>query len=365
VARLLTNRRLSGEGSAKNVRHFELGLGGSGLTYEVGDALGVWPSNDPGLAQELLAALGFDAEEAVSGRDRASVSLRLALESHYEITRIPPALLEYYAKATADEALSRLVSPTANGELEKFLWGREIIDLALAYPQVRFAPEDFVKLLRKLRPRLYSIASSLKAHPLEVHLCVGTLRYESLGRIRRGVASTFLAERVQKGGDVPIFVHNNPLFRLPAPEAPLIMIGPGTGIAPFRAFLEERRLTGAKGRNWLFFGDQHVGTDFLYGAEIEMWRREGLLTELDLAWSRDQANRVYVQHRMIEKGKELMAWLEAGACLRVCGDASRMARDVDSALRQIVQRAGGKSAEQAEEYVRKLTAEKRYVRDVY
>jgi sulfite reductase (NADPH) flavoprotein alpha-component len=364
-ARLLTNRRLNGPGSAKDVRHFEIALHGSSLHYEVGDALGVWPQNDPRLVEEMLAALNAQGDEAVPGPNGASISLRDALMSHYEITRLAKPLLEAFAARTGDEALKRITSSTANGELTQFLWGREIIDLLLAHPAVRFTPAEFVGLLRKLQPRLYSISSSPKAHPGEVHLTVSALRYESLGRGRQGVCSTFLADRVGPEASVPVFVQSNPAFRPPGPDAPLIMVGPGTGIAPFRAFLEERRAIGAKGRNWLFFGDQKSTTDFLYREEIEAFQRDGLLTRLDLGWSRDQAEKVYVQHRMLEHAAEFFAWLEAGAHFYVCGDAARMAKDVDAALRQVIQTAGGKSAEKAVAYVATLKKERRYQRDVY
>ena len=289
----------------------------------------------------------------------------MALTSHYEITRIPKPLLEAFAVRTGDELLQRVTSSTANGELKQFLWGREIIDMLVAHPGVRFAPAEFIGLLRKLQPRLYSISSSPKAHPGEVHLTVGAVRYESFGRVRQGVCSTFLADRVEAETPVPVFVHSNNGFRPPPPDAPSIMVGPGTGIAPFRAFLEERRAIGAKGKNWLFFGDQKSSTDFLYRDEIESFQREGLLSRLDLAWSRDQSEKVYVQNRMIEKATELFAWLEAGGAFYVCGDASRMAKDVDTALHQVIQIAGGKTAEQAMEYVANLKSAKHYQRDVY
>jgi sulfite reductase (NADPH) flavoprotein alpha-component len=364
-ARLLTNRRLNAPGSGKDVRHFEIALHGSGLDYEVGDALGVVPQNDPALVGELLAALGAGGEESVPGRSGEAVPLRDALTSHYEITRIPKPLLEAFATRTGDDELKRVTAPTANGELTKFLWGREIIDLLLAHPTVKFAPAEFIGLLRKLQPRLYSISSSPKAHPGEVHLTVGAVRYESLGRARAGVCSTFLADRVAADTPVPVFVHSNKAFRPPAADSPLIMVGPGTGIAPFRAFLEERRATGAAGRNWLFFGDQKSATDFLYREEIEAFQKDGLLARLDLAWSRDQGEKIYVQQRMLENAGELFAWLEAGAGFYVCGDASRMAKDVDAALHQVIERAGGKTVEQAAEYVQALKAAKRYQRDVY
>jgi sulfite reductase (NADPH) flavoprotein alpha-component len=359
------NRKLNAPGSGKDVRHFEISLEGSGLTYEVGDALGVVPQNEPVLVSALLAALGATGQEPMPGKAEKAGSLREALTSHFEITRIPRPLLEMLAARTGDDLLRKVSAADANGELTKFLWGRQIIDLLLAHPTVRFSPTEFVALLRKLQPRLYSISSSPKIHPGEVHLTVSAVRYESLGRARTGVCSTFLADRVGAEAHVPVFVHENNAFRPPAPHVPLIMVGPGTGIAPFRAFLEERRALGAKGKSWLFFGDQKSSTDFLYRNEIEAFQKDGFLTRLDLAWSRDQAEKIYVQDRMLEKASELLAWLEEGAALYVCGDANRMAKDVDSALHEIIARAGGKSAEQAAEYIRHLKATRRYQRDVY
>jgi sulfite reductase (NADPH) flavoprotein alpha-component len=364
-ARLLANRRLTAPGSAKDVRHFELALEDSGLAYETGDALGVWPQNDPALVGEILTALGARGDEAVPSRGNELASLRDALASHYEITRIPKPLLEAFAAQTGDDSLKRVSSPTANGELRQFLHGREIIDLLLAHRAATFTPTEFIALLRKLEPRLYSISSSPKAHQGAVHLTVSAVRYESLGRVRRGVCSTFLADRVGPETPVPVFVHRNKAFRPPTPDAPLIMVGPGTGIAPFRAFLEERRAIGGKGRNWLFFGDQKSATDFLYWEEMEAFQRDGLLTRLDLAWSRDQVEKVYVQQRMIERAAELFAWLEAGGHFYVCGDAARMAKDVDAALHRVIETAGSKTADEASAYVARLKTERRYQRDVY
>jgi sulfite reductase (NADPH) flavoprotein alpha-component len=362
---LLTNLRLNGPGSAKDTRHFEFSLAGSGLTYEAGDALCVRPTNCAELAEEILRALGCSGEESVPDRDGRGISLREALLHHYEITRIPTPFLKAMAERTGDAELIKLSSPAANGELTSFLWGREIIDVLHAHRSVKFAPGEFVAVLKKLQPRLYSISSSPKAHPDQVHLCVGVLRYDSLGRPRKGVCSTFLAERVPAGGVVPVFTHSNKAFRPPAPDAPLIMVGPGTGIAPFRGFLEERQATGAQGRNWLFFGDQRSSTDFLYREQIEGFHKRGVLTRLDLAWSRDQDGKIYVQQRMLEHAREVWGWLEEGASFCVCGDASRMARDVDVALHQVIERAGGRTPEQAADYVKQLKAAKRYVRDVY
>jgi sulfite reductase (NADPH) flavoprotein alpha-component len=365
-APLLANRVLNAPGSAKDTRHFEFALDGCGLNYEAGDALGVLPTNCVELSEEIIRALGCSGSELVAGIAGANVSLREALLKHYEITRVPQAFLRAVAEKAGDSMLHRLTEPGVNGELTKFLWGREIIDLLLAHPAAKFPPDEFVALLKKLQPRLYSISSSPKAHGGQVHLTVAVVRYESLGRKRKGVCSTFLAERVTADSAVPVFVHHNRNFRPPAnPDAPMIMIGPGTGIAPFRAFLEERRATGARGKNWLFFGDQHEKTDFLYRNELESMTRDGTLARLDIAFSRDQEQKVYVQHRMLEQAQDLFTWLEGGAHFYVCGDARRMARDVDQALHEVIAKAGGRTPEQAAEDVRRLQREKRYQRDVY
>jgi sulfite reductase (NADPH) flavoprotein alpha-component len=365
-AALMVNRKLNGPGSTRDTRHLELTLEGSGLKYEAGDALGVWPTNCPALVEELLQVLNCSGKESVPVKDAGEVPLREALLRCCEITRLPQSLLRAVGEKTGDAELLRLASPTANGEFSRFQWGREIIDLLLAHPAAKFTAKEFVGLLKKLQPRLYSIASSPRRHPGQVHLCVAVVRYESLGRVRKGVCSTFLAERVPVGGRVPVFVQPNKNFRPPAnPDAPMILVGPGTGLAPFRAFLEERQVNGARGKNWLFFGSQKSATDFLYQDEIDEFRRAGILTRLDLAWSRDQAQKIYVQHRMREHAAELFDWLEAGAHFYVCGDAQQMARDVDAALHEIVQTAGGRTSEQAAEYVRRLKNERRYQRDVY
>lgn len=336
-ARLLTNRKLNSSGSDKDTRHFEISLEGSGLAYEVGDALGVQPKNCPELVDGILELLGTTDE-----------ALRESLTKEREITRIPAALLEIA------------------GVPNSYADGRDVLDLLTDHPAARHEASKFVGLLKKLQPRLYSISSSPKAHPGEVHLTVAAVRYESQNRKRKGVCSTFLADRVGVDATVPVFVHTNKNFRPPVdPASPMIMVGPGTGIAPFRAFLEERRAMGTSGKNWLFFGDQHAASDFLYRDELEEMKADGLLTRLDTAFSRDQAAKVYVQHRMLENSRELFAWLEEGACFYVCGDAKRMARDVDAALHKVIETAGSRSAEQAAEYVAKLQAGKRYQRDVY
>jgi sulfite reductase (NADPH) flavoprotein alpha-component len=365
-ASLVTNLKLNGPGSQKETRHFEFSLQSSGLTYETGDALGVIPSNCPTLVAELLGTLGCSGEESVKNPDDQPIPFRETLLRHYEITQIPSALLQAVAARANHAELSHIAGPTANGELTKFLWGRDIVDLLRAHPSVRFSPNDFVALLKKISPRLYSISSSAKAHPEQVHLTVNVLRYESLGRQRKGVCSTFLAERTVADSPVPVFVHSNKNFRLPIdPETPIIMVGPGTGIAPFRAFLHERRAVGAKGKNWLFFGEQRMASDFMYREELETMQRDGLLTKLDTAFSRDQSGKIYVQQRMRERAAELFAWLESGAHFYVCGDASRMARDVEAALHEVIQTVGQRSADQATEYLDRLKPEKRYQRDVY
>ncbi len=365
-ARLLVNRLLTGEGSAKEVRHFAIGLEDSGLNYEVGDALGIVPTNCPALVSDILAALGCDGEEAVKAPDGGETSFRNALLRKYQITQPTTSLLEAIAERAHSTELKNLLAPANKAALEKHLHGREVLDFLIAHPLARFTPPEFVALLRKLNPRLYSIASSPKAHPGEVHLCVGIVRYQSYGRNRKGVCSTLLADRIEGETPVPTFVQTSHGFRLPpSGETSVIMVGPGTGIAPFRAFLEERRVTEARGRNWLFFGDQKRATDFLYRDELETMFKDGVLTKLDLAFSRDQAEKIYVQHRMSEHAKELWSWLEDGAHFYVCGDAKRMAKDVDAALHEVIQKAGGKSPEQAAAYVAQLKSAKRYQRDVY
>ena len=365
-AKLRTNRSLTGAGSAKDTRHFEIDLVGSGLAYEVGDSLGVFPTNNPALVEEMLGVLGFSGDEPVTDPNGKPLSIREALTRRYVITEKDKKLLAAIAEKDPTAAhFTPMVTPEGKAELDAYVSGREVIDPLLDHPAARFTPEEFVKLLRKLQPRLYSIASSQKAHPDAVHLTVAAVRYESHGRKREGVCSTFLADRADNA-DVPVFVHTAKHFRVPEElSTPVIMVGPGTGIAPFMAFLQERKATGATGKNWLFFGDQKSATDFLYREELEAWQAEGVLHRLDTAFSRDQADKIYVQHRMLEAARELFEWLEQGACFYVCGDASRMAKDVDAALHKVVETAGGKSPEEAAAYVEELKKSKRYRKDVY
>jgi len=363
-ARLLKNVLLNQPGSSKEVRHYEISLAGSGLNYEAGDALGVVPVNCPELVEDLLAALKCRGDEPVK-IDATEMPLREALTRRYEITRPTQELITLVGERGFANGLSPLLAADRRDDLKRWIFGRDVLDVIGLLPAPMTLAE-LLPLLRKLSPRLYSISSSPKAHPDEVHLTVSAVRYESHGRPRKGVASTFLADRVGDAEFVKVFVQPSHGFRPPENgEAPMIMVGPGTGIAPFRAFLEERQATGAKGKNWLFFGDQTRAADFLYAEQLTAWQQSGLLTRLDLAFSRDQADKIYVQNRMLENAAELWAWLEAGAHFYVCGDASRMAKDVDAALHTIIETAGGKSADEAKAYVARLKTDKRYQRDVY
>ena len=366
--RIVVNRVLSLPGSGKEIRHFELSLAGSGLKYETGDSLGVYPENDPVLVEEILATLPASGVETVPGNEGAPVPLREALLRHYQITQPSKQFLEAIAGHSEGASVLRelMADPLRKDDVAKYVYGMEVIDFLLTHPSIHFTPEEFVKLLRKLQPRLYSISSSPRAYPEEVHLTIATVKYESHGRERKGVASTFLAERADHPVPVPLFFHSAKHFRLPEDGAvSVIMVGPGTGIAPFRAFLQDRKASGATGKNWLFFGDQKSAYDYLYREELEAMKAEGLLTRLDLAFSRDQDAKVYVQHRMLENAAELYRWLEEGAYFYVCGDASRMAKDVDAALHKIVETAGGKTPQEAAGYVEALKKAKRYKRDVY
>lgn len=365
-ARLKTNRRLNGAGSQKDTRHFEIVLGDSGLNYEAGDALGVVPTNCPALVEELLAMLGFSGDERVEAGGRP-VGIHHLLTTGLVITAPSPALVKEAATRSGNADLLALLDPARKGDFDRWLYGRDVVDVLRACPGAGFTPSELAAQLRKLQPRLYSISSSPKAHPGEVHLTVAAVRYDAHGRPRKGVCSCWLADRVVLNETpVPVFVQKSHGFRLPAdPARPVIMVGPGTGIAPFRAFLEERRAIGASGENWLLFGDQQRACDFLYEDELTSWASDGLLTRLDLAFSRDQPEKIYVQHRMEQGAAELWRWLEDGAHFYVCGDAKRMAKDVDAALHAIIEKAGGKTPDQAAEYVANLKSAKRYQRDVY
>lgn len=364
-AAILKNFNLNGGDSPRETHHVELSLEGSGLEYEVGDALGVFPINPEEQVDEILEVLPFNVHDEVPLPDGGEATLREALIHSYDIRSLTPKFLKIWQERSGSPYLRSVVAGDDREVMNEFCWGRELIDLVIDYPADFSDAEDFVSCLKKLQPRLYSIASSPKAHPGEVHLTVAIVRYESHDRQRGGVCSTFLADR-SEGLAPGVFVHHNKAFRLPADgNVPIIMVGPGTGIAPFRAFLEERREVGAQGRNWLFFGNPHVATDFLYEDELTTMVKSGHLSRLDTAFSRDQAEKVYVQHRMEEQGAELWSWLQEGACFYVCGDASRMAKDVDEALHTIVAKHGSMSPEDAAAYVKDLKKDKRYSRDVY
>ncbi len=364
-ARLVENIKITGRGSTKDVRHLELAIEGSGLVFEPGDCLGVVPRNCPELVEEILESLGLDGVEPVALAQGGETTLAEALGREYEITTLTPLFLERWAALSGSADLAALIREGNRDRLREFLAGRDIIDVLQAYPVRGLKGTEFLSALRPLQPRLYSIASSYETDPDTVHLTVGVVRYEALGRARKGVASTFLAERVGETTTVPVYVHANDHFRLPAdPDAPIIMVGAGTGIAPFRAFVETRQARGARGRNWLIFGDRHFRTDFLYQREWLDYRRQGVL-QIDVAFSRDGATKDYVQHRLLDRSRALYAWLEEGAHFYVCGDASRMAPDVHEALIEAVRRESGRTREDAVAYVKELQATGRYQRDVY
>jgi len=370
-ARCLRNVSLCGPGSDKDTRHIEISLSGSGLTYEAGDALAVRPTNDPQLVAQTLKALGFQGDEAVKVKDSEKL-LREALSRDYQIHFTEKKFLAKLAEKGADR-IAELLKPENAAALEEYTsdWGasRDYVDVLAEFPHVQFSPQEFVDTLRGLNIRLYSIASSLKAHPEQVDLTVATVRWTAHGRVRSGVCSTFINERWPAGTAAGVFGQTQKHFRMPEnPDAPMIMVGPGTGVAPFRAFLEEREVTGAKGRNWLFFGERRSGTEFFYREQFEGWIKSGVLECLDLAWSREASGRKeYVQHRMHAQGAQLWKWLCDGAYFYVCGDKERMAKDVHAELIAIVQTHGGKSPEDARLFVEEtlMKTEKRYRRDVY
>jgi sulfite reductase (NADPH) flavoprotein alpha-component len=366
AAKLVINRKLNGEGSGKDVRLFGFDLAESGLTYEAGDALGVWPKNCPDYVFELQQALNFNAETPVLVDNREK-PLELALLENFEICRPSSEAVQFIAERSASPALKALLQEEQKEELQDWLYGRQLVDILHEFP-IRCSVEEWLALLKRIQPRLYSIASSSALFPHQVHLTVSAVRYTRYSdgkKTRKGVCSTFLADRCD-GATAPIFIQPSKHFHVPENgDVPLIMVGPGTGIAPFRGFLQERQARGHKGKNWLFFGEQHAATDFYYRDDILQWHKDGLLTELSVAFSRDQARKIYVQDRMREQGEKIWQWLEEGAYFCVCGDASRMAKDVDQALREIVREFGKFDEVETVNYMRKLNMSKRYLRDVY
>ncbi|WP_201004323.1 assimilatory sulfite reductase (NADPH) flavoprotein subunit [Paenibacillus glycanilyticus] len=367
MAEVLDSLNLNGRGSDRETRHLELSLEGSGLTYAPGDAVGVYAQNDPALVNDIIALLNWDAnEKVVTGKAGETSALREALLHHYEITVLTKPLLEKAVAFSGNAKLAELVKPENKEELKAYLNGRDLLDLLRDFAPWTLKAADVANLLRKLPPRLYSIASSIEAHPEEVHLTIRKVEYEAHGRDRKGVCSVFVSERLQPGDKLPIFIQQNPNFKPPvSPETPVIMVGPGTGVAPFRAFLEEREESGAEGQTWLFYGDRHFVTDFLYQTDWQRMLKDGVLSKLDVAFSRDTEEKVYVQHRMLENGAELYKWLENGAHVYVCGDEKHMAHDVQSALLTIIGQYGGKSPEDAAAYLSALQEQGRYQRDVY
>ncbi len=362
---ILRNYNLNGAGAEKETHHVELSLEGSGMEYVVGDALGVCPVNPEEQVDEILNSLPFNTNEEVPLPGGGEASLREALTTSYDIRSLTPKLLQAWQERSGSPFLRSVVETQDRKVMNEFCWGRELIDLVTEYPADFSDGEEFLTVLKKLQPRLYSISSSPNAHPGEVHLTIAIVRYHSHGRQRGGGCSTFLADR-SEGLQPGSFVHHNKAFRLVEDDnAPIIMVGPGTGVAPFRAFLEERRVRGATGKNWLLFGNPYRKTDFLYEEEFIQMQKEGVLSRLDLAFSRDQEQKIYVQHRMEEEGALMWEWLEGGACFYVCGDASRMAKDVDASLHRVVEKHGGKSEDEARDYVKAMKKERRYQRDVY
>ncbi|MFQ6284982.1 NADPH-dependent assimilatory sulfite reductase flavoprotein subunit [Yersinia enterocolitica] len=362
TAQLSVQQKVTGRNSEKDVRHIEIDLGDSGLRYQPGDALGIWFDNDPALVEELLALLWLKGDEQVS-IDGQNISLSQALRSQLELTQNTTLIVDKYAALSRDEKLIALLADKP--ALQHYAKNTPIVDM------VRQAPSDLnadqlVALLRPLTPRLYSIASSQAETESEVHITVGVVRYDIDGRPRTGGASGYLADRLEMDGDIRVFIEHNDNFRLPVnPETPVIMIGPGTGIAPFRAFMQQREADGATGKNWLLFGNPHFTEDFLYQVEWQRYVKDGLLTRIDLAWSRDQAHKIYVQDKLREQGAELWNWIQQGAHIYVCGDANRMAKDVEQVLLDVVALHGAMDAEQADEYLSELRLARRYQRDVY
>lgn len=358
-ARLSVNQKITGRDSTKDIRHIEINLEESGITYQPGDALGIWFDNDADLVGEVLALTGLTGDEATPHG-----SLREALTRHYELTRLHGGLITGLAEIADNAALKDLAGDKA--QVNALVASAQVVDVLKRFP-ASLSADQLIALLRPLTPRLYSIASAQSEVEEEVHLTVGVVRYpQEDGTVRSGGASSYLADRLPEDAEVRVFVEHNDNFRLPQnPDTPVIMVGPGTGIAPFRAFMQEREAQGAEGKNWLFFGNPHFTQDFLYQVEWQRYVKSGLLSKISLAFSRDQANKIYVQDRLREAGLELYQWLEAGAHFYVCGDANHMAKDVQEALLEVIAEHGHKSREEAEEYLSELRRAKRYQRDVY
>ena len=364
-AEVLENINLNGRGSNKETRHIEFLLDNFGEEYEVGDCLVVLPQNDPALVELLMSTLGWDPGDQIQiSEDGDTISLEEALTSYFEITKLTRPLLQNAAAYFDNEALEDKVQDSE--WIQNYIEGRDFIDLLNDFPPEELEPEDLYQILRKLPPREYSISSSYQSLPDEVHITVGAVRYNTHGRDRSGVCSVQFAERIQPGDTVPIYLKRNPNFKFPKNgDTPVIMIGPGTGIAPFRAHMQEREEYGYKGNTWLFFGDQHFTTDFLYQTEWQEWLKDGFLEKMNVAFSRDTDQKVYVQHRIAEHSKEFNEWLEKGASIYICGDEKNMAKDVHQAIRNVLVKEQNLTEEDAESYLKQMKKDKRYQRDVY
>lgn len=363
-ARIIDNLAIVGRDSTKETRHVELDISGSGLAYEPGDAIGIVARNDPAVVAALLDATGLSGDSAITIKGEPT-TLAEALESHFEIAITPPRFLDHWAAVTGAAELRRLSGEEGRAERQKWLRSHHIVDIVRRFPARNIDSSTFVAGLRPLQPRLYSIASSLSAMPDEAHITLAPVRYRLHDEARSGVASAHLADRGAVGDTLPVYIQPNEQFRLPADDRAIIMIGAGTGVAPYRAFLQEREARGASGDSWLFFGERNFRSDFLYQTEWQAWLKDGVLGRMDVAFSRDRGGRIYVQHRMIERSADLFAWLEEGAHLYVCGDAANMAPDVHETLISIVAEEGRLEREGAEDYVRDLQRSHRYQRDVY
>ncbi|KWW21117.1 MULTISPECIES: assimilatory sulfite reductase (NADPH) flavoprotein subunit [Peribacillus] len=366
-AEVLENINLNGRGSNKETRHVELSLEGSGITFQPGDSLGIYPQNDSALVDMLLHELDWDPEEMVKVNKQGDLQpFREALISNFDITVLTKSLLEQAAAISGSEELKALVSPENEAKLKEYRKGRDLLDVIRDFGSWGGSAQEFVSILRKMPARLYSIANSLSAYPDEVHLTIGAVRYESHGRERKGVCSILCAERLQPGDKLPVYIQHNQNFKQPVDgNTPIIMIGPGTGVAPFRSFIQEREETEASGKTWLFFGDQHFVTDFLYQTEWQKWLETGALTKMDVAFSRDTDEKVYVQNRMLEHSDELFRWLQEGAAIYICGDEKNMAHDVHHTLIGIIEKEGRMSHADAQAYLDDMQQNKRYQRDVY
>ncbi|WMX53273.1 assimilatory sulfite reductase (NADPH) flavoprotein subunit [Peribacillus sp. R9-11] len=366
-AEVMENINLNGRGSNKETHHIELSLEGSGITFEPGDSLGIYPQNDSILVDMLLKEINWDPEEIVKVNKQGDLrKLREALISNFEITVLTKSLLEQAAQLSGNEDLKALLSAGNEEKLKEYREGRDLLDFVRDFGSWGESAQEFVSILRKIPARLYSIANSLSAYPDEVHLTVGAVRYDSHGRERKGVCSILCAERLQPGDTLPVYIQHNQNFKQPKnPDTPIIMVGPGTGIAPFRSFIQEREETEAIGKTWLFFGDQHFLTDFLYQTEWQKWLKTGVLTKMDVAFSRDADEKVYVQHRMLEHSRKLYEWLQEGAAVYICGDEKNMAHDVHNTLIEIIEKEGQMSHADAQDYLEEMQQNKRYQRDVY